>query len=105
MQLGSDKDASALGLSRRLEDPLPFTLLHGALKVSVLVGQDERPRQEGEVLVTMHLGQLSHRLIHQVFPCDVKTAGKVVYFLVSLQLLVNSVLDRRNVPNYSRGSF
>ena len=97
------ENASALRLCCRLENPFFVRLhLHRLLQILILIRKDESRWQEHEVFETVDLSQLRNRFVHQVLPCDVERAWKVVYLLVSVQILVGRILNGADVPNDGR---
>ena len=95
------KNASALGLGGRFENPLFYGVgLHSLLQILKLIRKNESCWQEHEMLGPVNLPKLGYRLVHQILPRYIKRAWKVIYFLVPIKLLVSCILNRADVPNY-----
>ena len=99
VQLVRDEDASALGASGRLHDPLLVAVaLHRVLQVYDLVRQNECLGQELKMLLAVNFTELRHLSVHKIFACHVEAAGEVVHLLVLVKTLVDLLLDRAYSP-------
>jgi hypothetical protein len=94
------KDAPSLRVCSWFEDPLlSWGCLHILHQVLVLIRENVSLWEKYKMLRPMDFSQFGDRFVHQIFPCYVEWAWKVVYFLVLLQLLVNCIFNRAHVPN------